>query len=149
MVAIFPLDADAFFSEESNQGCVFLVQTSPEREFGLQVYAFDIRCFETGLRRTPRMEAIMINAILFSHLEVVPPRLYIHRRMRREGKDASIVLSPEEDSFVVNDKLRSPCAEVPQAKICRPDVAHLPRLQGDRNAIQGRVEFAPRRRVFS
>ena len=66
MMAVFLLNAQTLFAQIRNQTGVVLPHPSPERQFGLQIYSFDVGGFKAGFGRTPGMETIVVDAVRFT-----------------------------------------------------------------------------------
>ena len=125
VVAIGFLDMPPLLQEEGHQSIVRSTKFAPDRQLWLQVDTLDISGLEASLRRAPRVEAVVVDAILLGHLEVVSPSLHIHGCMACERKDAGIVLSTEERVLPVDGKLLSLGTEGAQAEVHRLLAEHL------------------------
>ena len=115
-----------------------------ERQFGLKVEAEFVRRLKRGIRRTPRMEAHVVEAVVLHRPEVRAPRLDIHRCGPRERPHAGIVPSPEERRPPVDRELRSPRAEFAQPDLHPAREIPDPNL----NFVQDGTELAPQRGIL-
>ena len=89
------------------------------------------------------MEAIVVDAILLSHLEVMPPTIHIHGRIASQWKDASVVFSSQEGGVSIDGKPLTFRLKVSQSEIRLLHVLSLLRLQRESQAIKSWVELAP------
>ena len=62
------------------------------------------------------METVMVDAVLFRHLEIVPPSLHIHCGMGNQREDTGIMFPAQERSLAIYGKLASFCLEIAQAE---------------------------------
>ena len=82
----------------------------------MQVNAFDVGCLKTGFGRTPGVETIMVDTVLFRYLEIVPPSLHIHCGMGNQREDTGVMFSAQERSLAIHGELPSFCFEIAQAE---------------------------------
>ena len=98
---------------------------------------------ERRLRRTPRVEAYVVESVLLQSREVLPPRLHLHRRGTGERPHARIMPPTQKHRTPVQRELRTLRAEVAKAELHRG--RRLARF--DRERMQHWIELAPLRRI--
>ena len=74
-------DVLSLFMQEFHQHRVLIVEIAPERKLWLKDNAKLISCSESGLWRTPGVEAHMVQTIGLTSAEVFPPSIEVHRHM--------------------------------------------------------------------
>lgn len=84
----------------------------PIRQLRLQIHAFLIGGGEGGLRRTPGMEAVMVDSIRFRGLKQPLPRRFVHGRVSGQRKYAGVMLVPQKNALPVERKLAALCAKL-------------------------------------
>ena len=123
------------------------------RQFHLEVHAQLVGRLEGRFRRTPGMEAIVIDAVRAGDRQHPQPAGLVHRRVAGQGEEAAVELAAEEDRAAVDGELVSTGGEAAHGERHRPHVgvrlAAGRRFQPEAQAEHGRLEFVPQRRVVA
>ena len=84
---------------------VVLVESSPNWQFRLKVDAKVVCRVEASLRRAPRVEPYMVDAILFADREITIPLIVVHCYMTSKWKHTGIVLATEQCLVAIYDEM--------------------------------------------
>ena len=128
MVAVGPVQVAPLFQQIIDQFSLPRLDASPDGQLWLQVDTLQISCLEAGLRWAPGVKAIVIDAILLCHSEVMPPALHIHGCVAGQREDASVVFPSEKGDVSVDGEVFACCSEIPQTEVCLLHVLSLLRL---------------------
>ena len=119
MVAVGLQNFLALVEQIAHEAFILRIEIAPERQFGLQVDTQFVGSLETSLGWTPRMEAIVVDAIVLGHSEIVLPRSYVHRNMTCEWEHAGIMLTTKESLMSIHIELLSTSVEIYKANLLR------------------------------